>query len=147
MGCLYPGRVLLGIGISEALNEIATGLRASGRSSGTLRAATRISPTDARAVARESRRLQRRVLHRTRGLCLRCARDGIPVYIATGGPVAARYAGDGFICTSGKGMGLYSESLLPAAEEGATKTERDLVDIDRMIEIKISYDPDRSEAL
>src|SRR5690606_41388418 len=31
----------------------------------------------------------------------------IPVYIAAGGPLVARYAGragDGFICTSGKGM-------------------------------------------
>jgi coenzyme F420-dependent glucose-6-phosphate dehydrogenase len=31
---------------------------------------------------------------------------GVPIYIAAGGPVVARYAGragDGFICTSGKG--------------------------------------------
>lgn len=32
IGRLYPGRLKIGIG--EALNEIATGLRASGRSSG-----------------------------------------------------------------------------------------------------------------
>ena len=25
MGCLYPGRVMLGVGTGEALNEIATG--------------------------------------------------------------------------------------------------------------------------
>ena len=38
----------------------------------------------------------------------------IPVYVAAGGPVVAKYAGragDGFICTSGKGMDLYTEKL------------------------------------
>ena len=46
---------------------------------------------------------------------------GIPVYIAAGGPVVARYAGragDGFICTSGKGMELYTEKLLPGRRGG-----------------------------
>ena len=27
MGCLYPGRIMLGVGTGEALNEIATGWR------------------------------------------------------------------------------------------------------------------------
>ncbi|MBF6278795.1 LLM class flavin-dependent oxidoreductase, partial [Nocardia nova] len=75
---------------------------------------------------------------------------GIPVYIAAGGPVVARYAGragDGFICTSGKGMDLYTEKLMPAVTEGAEKVGRTLGDIDRMIEIKISYDTDPELAL
>ena len=41
---------------------------------------------------------------------------GVPVYVAAGGPVMAKYAGrvgDGFICTSGKGMDLYTDKLLP----------------------------------
>ena len=33
LGLLYPGRVVLGVGTGEALNEIAVGLRWSGRSS------------------------------------------------------------------------------------------------------------------
>ncbi len=44
----------------------------------------------------------------------------IPVYIAAGGPVVARYAGragERFICTSGKGMELYTDELLPAAAD------------------------------
>ncbi|MGW0057183.1 LLM class flavin-dependent oxidoreductase, partial [Nocardia nova] len=71
-------------------------------------------------------------------------------YIAAGGPVVARYAGragDGFICTSGKGMDLYTEKLMPAVTEGAEKVGRTLGDIDRMIEIKISYDTDPELAL
>ena len=46
----------------------------------------------------------------------------VPVYVAAGGPVVAKYAGragDGFICTSGKGMELYTDKLLPAVAEGA----------------------------
>ena len=74
----------------------------------------------------------------------------IPVYVAAGGPVVARYAGrsgDGFICTSGKGPELYTEKLIPAVKEGAEKVGREYDEIDRMIEIKISYDPDPELAL
>jgi coenzyme F420-dependent glucose-6-phosphate dehydrogenase len=74
----------------------------------------------------------------------------VPVYIAAGGPVVARYAGrvaDGLICTSGKGMELYTEKLLPAVGEGARQAGRDIGTMDRMIEIKLSYDRDRRAAL
>jgi coenzyme F420-dependent glucose-6-phosphate dehydrogenase len=74
----------------------------------------------------------------------------VPVYVAAGGPVVASYAGragDGFICTSGKGMDLYTEKLMPALAEGAARAGRDVRDIDRMIEIKISYDRDPQLAL
>jgi len=77
-------------------------------------------------------------------------KDPIPVYVAAGGPVVAKYAGrygDGFICTSGKGMELYTDKLLPAVEEGAAAAERDPAGVDRMIEIKISYDRDPEKAL
>jgi coenzyme F420-dependent glucose-6-phosphate dehydrogenase len=73
----------------------------------------------------------------------------VPIYVAAGGPQVARYAGragDGFICTSGKGMELYTEKLLPAVAEGREKAGRE-DDIDRMIEIKLSYDPDPALAL
>ena len=60
-------------------------------------------------------------------------------------------AGDGFICTSGKGMDLYTDKLIPAAQEGAAAAERDAgdvgIDVDRMIEIKMSYDRDADQAL
>jgi coenzyme F420-dependent glucose-6-phosphate dehydrogenase len=56
-------------------------------------------------------------------------------------------AGDGFICTSGKGMELYTDQLMPALAEGAESVGRTVEDIDRMIEIKISYDRDADAAL
>jgi Coenzyme F420-dependent N5,N10-methylene tetrahydromethanopterin reductase and related flavin-dependent oxidoreductases len=74
----------------------------------------------------------------------------VPIYIAAGGPVVAKYAGrsgDGFICTSGKGPELYRDKLIPAVDEGLEAAERDGGSIDRMIEIKLSYDPDPRLAL
>jgi len=74
----------------------------------------------------------------------------VPVYIAASGPAAARLAGrlaDGFICTSGKGAELYTETLLPALVEGAEKAGRDAGAIDRMIEMKVSFDTDRNRAM
>ncbi len=74
----------------------------------------------------------------------------VEFWIAASGPAAARLAGrvaDGFICTSGKGMELYSETLLPAVAEGAEKAGRSTDAIEKMIEVKVSYDSDRKRAL
>jgi coenzyme F420-dependent glucose-6-phosphate dehydrogenase len=58
--------------------------------------------------------------------------------------MAGRLA-DGFICTSGKKPELYEE-LVGALEEGARETGRDPGQIERMIEIKVSYDEDLEAA-
>jgi len=74
----------------------------------------------------------------------------VPIYIAASGPAATRLTGrigDGFICTSGKGRELYTETLLPALAEGAAKADRTVDDLDLMIEVKVSFDPDRERAL
>jgi coenzyme F420-dependent glucose-6-phosphate dehydrogenase len=68
----------------------------------------------------------------------------VPIYIAAGGPKSATQVGrigDGFICTSGKGEELY-ETLLGALADGAAEAGRDVEAIDKMIEIKVSYDHD-----
>jgi coenzyme F420-dependent glucose-6-phosphate dehydrogenase len=72
------------------------------------------------------------------------------VYIAAGGPVVAKYAGrsgDGFICTSGKGMDRYTDQLMLAVAEGAAAAGRDPDQVDLMIEVKLSYDRDPHAAL
>jgi len=74
----------------------------------------------------------------------------IPLYIAASGESAARLAGrvgDGLICTSGKGAALYTETLLPALVEAATKAKRDPASLERMIEVKVSFDTDRQRAM
>ena len=155
LGVLYPGRVMLGVGTGEALNEIATGFAGAGEQTW--------PPFKERfARLREAVRLMRELwagervsfegeYYSTHDASIYDQPEGgVPVYIAAGGPVVARYAGragDGFICTSGKGMDLYTEKLLPAVAEGAGQAERDGEQIDRMIEIKISYETDPDLAL
>ncbi|GAA3722158.1 glucose-6-phosphate dehydrogenase (coenzyme-F420) [Gordonia hankookensis] len=151
MGCLYPGRIMLGVGTGEALNEYATGFQGEWPEF-----------KERFARLRESIKLMRELwtgeevdfdgeYYKTQGAYMYDVPEKpIPVYVAAGGPVVARYAGragDGFICTSGKGADLYQEKLIPAVKEGAEKAERDFDAIDRMIEIKISYDPNPELAL
>lgn len=151
MACLYPNRVLLGIGSGEALNEIATGFTGEWPEF-----------KERFARLRESVELMRELwtgkrvdfdgqFYRTVGASIYdVPDDGVPIYIAAGGPLVAKYAGrvgDGFICTSGKGMDLYTEKLMPAVHEGAAKASRDVESVDTMIEIKLSYDTDDELAL
>jgi coenzyme F420-dependent glucose-6-phosphate dehydrogenase len=151
MGVLCPGRVMLGVGTGEALNEIAV----SGREWPEFK--------ERFARLRESVDLIRQLwtageeldfegeYYRTVGATVYDRPETpVPVYVAAGGPVVARYAGragDGFICTSGKGMELYTDKLIPAVKEGAEKAGRDLDAIDRMLEVKVSYDRDPELAL
>jgi coenzyme F420-dependent glucose-6-phosphate dehydrogenase len=75
---------------------------------------------------------------------------GVPLLIAAGGPQMAKYAGrvgDGFICTSGKGAELYRDQLLPAFAEGVRESGRDPDQLEKMIEVKVSFDTDRQRAL
>ena len=149
MGVMYPGRIMLGVGTGEALNEISVGL------------AEWPDFKERWARLRESVRLLRELwagervtfegdYYRTVDATIYDRPEGgVPIWVAAGGPQMAKYAGrvgDGFICTSGKGMDLYTERLLPAVEEGraASDTARDF---SRMIEIKLSYAPTREEAL
>jgi coenzyme F420-dependent glucose-6-phosphate dehydrogenase len=150
LGLLYPGRVMLGVGTGEALNEIAV----SGREWPEFK--------ERFARLREAVRLMRELwtgedvsfegeYYRTVGATIYDKpKTPIPVYVAAGGPVVAKYAGrvgDGFICTSGKGMDLYTDKLMPAVLEGAAAADRDATEVDRMIEIKMSYDRDADAAL
>lgn len=146
---LNPGRVVLGVGTGEALNEISVGL------------AEWPEFKERWARLRESVRLMRELwagervtfdgdYYRTVDATIYDRPEGgVPIWVAAGGPQMAKYAGrvgDGFICTSGKGMDLYTDKLLPAVEEGlaASDSRRDFT---RMIEIKLSYAPTREEAL
>lgn len=155
MGCLYPDRVFLGVGSGEALNEIATGFRGAGDQDWP-------DFKERFARLRESVRLMRALWTGDRvnfegeyysthdASIYDVPEGGIPIYIAAGGPVVAKYAGragDGFICTSGKGRELYVDQLIPAVQEGVKAADRPFTSIDRMIEIKLSYEETEEAAL
>ncbi|MFD9892896.1 glucose-6-phosphate dehydrogenase (coenzyme-F420) [Amycolatopsis sp. NPDC059027] len=150
LGCLYPGRVLLGIGSGEALNEVAVA-RIEWPGFKERFARLREAVELMRTLWREERvTFEGEYYQTTDATVYDRPEGGVPIYIAAGGPVMAKYVGkqgDGFICTSGKGMDLYTEKLLPAVAEGAEANGRKLSDVDKMIEIKLSYDPDHEKAL
>lgn len=150
LGVLYPGRMLLGVGTGESLNEVpATGIE--------------WPPFRERfRRLRESIALMRRLwseervsfegeYYRTDCATLYDRPDTpVPLYVAAAGPTAARLAGrvgDGFICTSGKAPELYRETLLPGVAEGMDKANREPGAVEHMIEVKVSFDTDRRRAL
>ena len=150
MACLYPGRIMLGIGTGEALNEVAvTGVEWPGFKErfARLREAVRLMRE---LWAGERVSFEGDYYRTVNATVYDRPEQPVPVYVAAGGPVVAKYAGrqgDGFICTSGKGMELYTDKLLPAVAAGREAEGKDTAGIDRMIEIKVSYDHDRDRAL
>ena len=151
MACLYPGRVVLGVGTGEALNEVATGFTGDWPEFKERFARLREAVDLVRQLWTGERVDFRGEYYRTEAATIYdVPQEPVPVYVAAGGPVVARYAGragDGFICTSGKGMDLYTDRLMPAVEEGLAAAGRERSSIDRMIEVKLSYDPDPELAL
>ncbi len=149
MACLAPGRVMLGVGTGEALNEVAVGSVGEGQwpefkeRFGRLREAVRLM----RELWTQDRVTFEGEFYRTEDAAVYDRPDEpVPVYVAAGGPVVARYAGrvaDGFICTSGKGRELYADQLVPAVDEGLDKAGRAHDDIDRMSRSTRSTAPPR----
>jgi coenzyme F420-dependent glucose-6-phosphate dehydrogenase len=149
LGCLAPGRVILGVGTGESLNEIPVGIEWPDQ--GERFARLRESVTLIQQLFREEFVNFEGQFYRTHDATIYDRPDDpVPIYVAASGPAAARLAGrigDGLICTSGKGPELYTETLLPALEEGATKAGRDASGLARMIEMKVSFDTDRGRAM
>lgn len=150
LGCLYPGRVLLGVGTGESLNEVPVlGIEwpAFRERFGRLREAITLMR---RLWTEERVTFEGTYYHTINATVYDRPEGGIPLYVSASGGRAATLAGqvaDGFICTSGKAPELYSETLLPAVEQGALKAGRDPSRIERMIEMKVSFDTDRQRAL
>jgi coenzyme F420-dependent glucose-6-phosphate dehydrogenase len=149
LGYLTPGRVFLGVGTGEAMNETpVTGGEFPGRKERRLRLAEAIELI--RRLWSEERVDFEGEYYRTRKATIYDPPDEpVPIYVAASGPLAAKLAGrvgDGFICTSGKDPALYHE-LVAKVAEGAEQAGRDPADIRHMIEIKVSYDRDLELAL
>jgi coenzyme F420-dependent glucose-6-phosphate dehydrogenase len=148
LGAMFPSRVVLGVGTGESLNEVpATAMEWPGAK-------------ERRDRLREAVRLINRLWGEDRvtfeGQFYRTDRATIydkpdrkvPIWIAASGPLAAAMAGqiaEGFICTSGKNPQLYID-LSNKVAEGLAKTGRPADGIERMIEVKVSFDTDAKRA-
>jgi coenzyme F420-dependent glucose-6-phosphate dehydrogenase len=144
LGSLFPGRIWLGVGTGESMNEAPLGIEwpdAKERFA-RLKEAVELIKT----LLSSERVTFNGTYYRTRNATIYDRPSTpIPLYIAAAGASAARLAGrvaDGLICTSGKGMELYTDTLLPAVAEGARAVGRDADDIELTIEMKVSFDND-----
>jgi coenzyme F420-dependent glucose-6-phosphate dehydrogenase len=149
LGCLYPGRVVLGVGSGESMNEAPLGV-------------VWPEPKERFGRLKEAVELIKVLWSQDRvdfdGTYYQVAKATIydrpdipvPLYIAGSGPAATRLAGrraDGFITTSGKDPALYTETLLPAVREGAERPGRSVADLEMQIEVKVSFDEHADRAL
>jgi coenzyme F420-dependent glucose-6-phosphate dehydrogenase len=147
---LAPGRLLLGVGTGESLNEIPVldiAWPPFKERFGRLREAIELIR---RLWTEDFVTYQGEYFHTRNATVYDKPGGRLPLYVAGTGAQAARLAGrlaDGFICTSGKPMELYRDTLLPAVEEGARQAGRDPATVEKMIEMKVSYDTNSGRAL
>jgi coenzyme F420-dependent glucose-6-phosphate dehydrogenase len=150
LASLYPERVLLGVGTGESMNEVPVlGIEWPDFKErfGRLKEAIEIMRT---LWTTERVTFDGDYYHLRNATVYDRPPHPIPLYVAASGESAARLAGrvgDGLICTSGKGAALYRETLLPAFAEAAAKAKRDPATLEKMIEVKVSFDTDRKRAL
>ncbi|HET8673539.1 MAG TPA: glucose-6-phosphate dehydrogenase (coenzyme-F420) [Thermoleophilaceae bacterium] len=149
LAVLYPGRVFLGVGTGEAMNETPLGVEWPDQKE-------RFQRLKEACLLMQRLWTEERVTFegnyfRTENATIYDRPEGgVPLYIAAAGPAAARLAGriaDGFITTSGKSPELYAEKLIPAVREGVEKEGRSIDDVELTIEMKVSFDTDNARAM
>jgi coenzyme F420-dependent glucose-6-phosphate dehydrogenase len=150
LGVLFPGRIILGMGTGESMNETpATGIAWPEQKERTQRFREALDLIE--TLWRGERVSYAGQFYKTCKATIYDRPDPpVPIYVAGAGPLMAKLAGEkaqGFICTSGKNRDLYLETLLPNVNAGLEKAGRAPDSIDRMIEMKVSFDTDRNRAL
>lgn len=149
LGAMFPGRVILGVGTGEALNEATLGIpwpESPERFARLKEAITLIE----KLWTEERVTFEGEYYNTVNATIYDKPEKPVPIYIGAAGPAATRLAGriaDGFITTSGKKPELYTETLMPALAEGLEKAGRSADDIDTLIEVKVSFDHDHERAL
>jgi coenzyme F420-dependent glucose-6-phosphate dehydrogenase len=148
LGTMFPGRVVLGVGTGESLNEVpSSGIKWPG-------------PKERRDRLRESIALINKLwtedrvsftgqFYRTESATIYDKpKEKVPIWVAASGPLAAAMAGqvaEGFICTSGKNPQLYTD-LVGKVGEGLVRSHRESASLEKMIEVKVSFDTDAVRA-
>jgi coenzyme F420-dependent glucose-6-phosphate dehydrogenase len=150
LGTMFPGRIILGIGSGESLNEVpATGMKWPEMKERFARLREAVALI--RRLWREERVTFEGEFYRTEKATIYDRPETmVPIYLAAAGPMVAKFAGratDGFICTSGKPEALYTEQLLPNVDAGLEAAGKPKEAFDRLIEMKVSFDTDAKRAL
>jgi coenzyme F420-dependent glucose-6-phosphate dehydrogenase len=148
LGAMYPGRIVFGVGTGEAMNEApATGMKWPGakerrdRLREAVHLINRLWTEDRVTFAGQFYKTENATIYDK-------PKEKVPIWIAASGPLAAAMAGqiaEGFICTSGKAPQLYTE-LAGKVAEGLARAGRQHASLERMIEVKVSFDTDAQQA-
>jgi coenzyme F420-dependent glucose-6-phosphate dehydrogenase len=144
MGSMFPGRVVLGVGTGESLNEVpSTAMAWPGAKERRDRLREAIHLMN--KLWTEDRVTWQGQFYQTKDATIYDKpKHKVPIWVAASGPLAAQMAGqiaDGFIVTSGKAPALYTE-LSGKAGEGLQRSGRDESALEKMIEVKVSFDTD-----
>ena len=150
LGAMFPGRVILGVGTGESLNEVPpTGIvwpelkERSARMREAIKLIRQLWTEDRVSFEGDYYKTVNATIYDKPA-------NPVPIYVAAAGPLNAKYAGragDGFICTSGKGAELYVDELLPNVKIGREESALKDQPFERMIEVKVSFDTDPDRAL
>ena len=148
LGAMFPGRFVLGVGTGESLNEVpSSGIEWPGAKERRDRLREAIALIN--KLWSEDRVTFEGQFYKTESATIYDKpKRKVPIWVAASGPLAAQMAGqiaEGFICTSGKNPQLYTD-LTAKVEEGATRRNRNAAEIERMIEVKVSFDTDATQA-
>jgi len=149
LACLCPGRVVLGVGTGESLNEVpSTGIAwpEFKERLGRLREAIDLM----RLLWTQERVTFAGQFYRTANATIYDRPEKpVPIFISAAGPTIAKFVGrtaDGFICTSGKTAEFYNETVMPNLKAGLSSSGRLDSALERMIEMKVSFDTDKERA-
>ncbi|GAA5035553.1 glucose-6-phosphate dehydrogenase (coenzyme-F420) [Microbacterium fluvii] len=149
LGSMFPGRIILGTGTGEALNEVTLGLEWPAPPERFQRLKESLQLID--ALWSGERVTFDGAFYSTKNATIfDLPAKRVPIYIGASGPAATRLAGriaDGFITTSGKARELYTDTLLPALATGLGSAGRRPQDVDTLIEVKVSFAADRIAAM
>ncbi|WP_291055224.1 glucose-6-phosphate dehydrogenase (coenzyme-F420) [Herbiconiux sp.] len=149
LGSMFPGRVILGVGSGEALNEVALGFEWPEMKERFARLKEAITLIE-KLWSEDRVTFDGQYFHTQDATIYDRPDTPVPIYIGASGPAATRLAGrmaSGFITTSGKARELYTDTLLPALAEGIEKGGRAEGEVDTLMEMKVSFDHDRERAL
>jgi len=152
LGEFYPGRIYLGLGTGEAMNEVPLGFEWPGF-------AERVEITKESLGIIRSLWNESFVGYKSKNFTLNKAnlyvksKGKVPIYVAAAGTTMARYAGregDAFMTVGSRlheGRTIRINSLLDAVRDGAKEAGRNFDSMSKMVEIFFSYDANYQSAL
>ncbi len=148
LDCLFPGRVFLGLGTGEALNEMPLGYdwpkytERAERLEEAIQIILRLWKGETLSTKGKYYTLRKAKLYTK-------PNGKIPLYIAAAGPTSAKLAGtygNGVIILAGN-LKLYDNSLCQSVDKAARQNNRDPTQIERVLELLVSYDEHYDRAL